>query len=218
MSRHVRFFLCGLLATCLGLALTCATAQAQGVSNRTLGVHWSQTTPKLYFSARDIASRSVREKLQSGLPQTLNTQVYAFEVGKKKPIAVYVRSCRVVLDLWEESYRVHVEEAGTPRTLVVRNLEQALSRCVVVRGSAVGRPREYQALRGREVYFAVLVEFNPISDAAVKRIRRWLSRPAGTTAGNEAFFGSFVSLFVNNRIGTAERVLRFRSQHMRVPR
>ena len=33
--------------------------------------------------------------------------------------------------------------------------------------------------------------------------------------GGEAFFGSFVSLFVNRRIGSAERVLRFRSQTVR---
>jgi hypothetical protein len=32
-----------------------------------------------------------------------------------------------------------------------------------------------------------------------------------------AFFGSFVSLFVNQSIGAAERSIRFRSQALRVP-
>lgn len=205
-----------LLVLASWVLLPIAPLSAQ-VSNRTLGVRWRKATPHLYFSARDVANRTVREKLQSGLPQTLITQIYAFEEGSKKPIAAYVRSCRIVFDLWEESYRLHIEESGTPRTFAVRSLEDVLSRCVVVRGSPVGRSRDFARARKRDVYFAVLVEFNPISDATVKRIRRWLAKPAGTATGNDAFFGSFVSLFVNNRIGSAERILRFRSQQVQVP-
>lgn len=213
LGARIRSILLGLLL----LSGFVGTATAQNVSNRTLGVRWKEQVPHLYFSARDVATRSVRDKLQSGLPQTLITQVFAFEAGRKKPIAAYVRSCRVVFDLWEEAYRVHVEEAGAPRAVVVRSLEEVLSRCIVVRNTSIGRGRNYNRVGGSNVYFAVLVEFNPISDATVKRIRRWLSRPAGAASGNDAFFGSFVSLFVNNRIGTAERVLRFRSQRMQVP-
>ncbi len=201
----------------LAVVVCTPTGSAQSVSNRTLGIRWRSQVPHLYFSARDVATRSVKEKLQSGLPQTISTQIYAFEAGKKKPVAAYARTCRIVFDLWEEAYRIHLEESGKPRSIAVRSLAQALSRCVVVRGIPVGRVRDYVRTKGRDVYFAVLVEFNPVSDATVKRIRRWLSRPAGTSAGNDAFFGSFVSLFVNNRIGTAEHVLRFRSQRMTVP-
>ena len=194
-----------------------SSAEAQQVSRRTLGVRWKNETPSLYFSARDLVRPNVREKIRSGLPQNLSVQVYAYRDDRKQPIAVFARSCRIVFDLWEESYRIHLEESGKPKAIFVRSFDEVLRRCLVVRGSPVGRDRDYRDHQSKRIYFAVLVEFNPISDATVKRIRRWLSRSGGDAAPGDAFFGSFVSLFVNNRIGNAERVLRFRSQPMSVP-
>ena len=53
----------------------------------------------------------------------------------------------------------------------------------------------------------------PSAATTIARIRRWLSRPRGEyNVETKSFFGSFVSLFVNDRIGSAERVLRVRSQ------
>jgi hypothetical protein len=58
-----------------------------------------------------------------------------------------------------------------------------------------------------------LIELNPLSSSTLARIRRWLARPRGDyNVEGKSFFGSFVSLFVNDRIGAAERVLRLRSQ------
>jgi hypothetical protein len=47
----------------------------------------------------------------------------------------------------------------------------------------------------------------------VEQMRRWVSRPAGSTGigPGDALFGSFVGLFVR-QIGTADRTLRFRTQ------
>ena len=61
-------------------------------------------------------------------------------------------------------------------------------------------------------YLGGIVEVNPVSPEMLERIKRWVSRPSGTstTAPGDALFGSFVGLFVA-RIGTADRQLTFRT-------
>ncbi|MEM9195753.1 MAG: hypothetical protein AAGF12_41690 [Myxococcota bacterium] len=124
-----------------------------------------------------------------------------------------MRSCRVVYDPWEEVYRVDLETETSDGTRTTGTLEEVVERCLVVRRAQL--TARYR--RGRDVYFAALIEFNPLSPETVQRIRRWLARPGGGRSGEDAFFGSFVSLFVNRRIGAAERTLRFRSQSVEVP-
>jgi hypothetical protein len=52
----------------------------------------------------------------------------------------------------------------------------------------------------------------------LEQMRRWVSRPAGSTGigPGDALFGSFVGLFVR-QIGTSDRTLRFRSQPVPAP-
>ncbi len=199
------------------LASTVARAQDE-VPRRRLGVAWDEGAPRLTFNARDLINVEAREKLESGLPQTIAMRIYAYRDGESDPLAITVRSCRVVYDLWEEVYRVQVQSARTDRTYNEDDFEGVLERCVVVRRWRVGRASDYRAVRRGRVYFAALFELNPMSTEDVERIRRWLARPSGGRVRGEAFFGSFVSLFVNRRIGEAERIRRFRSQRVRVPR
>lgn len=192
-------------------------AEAQ-VTSRRMGVRWNDAVPHLTFSARDLVNADVRRKLESGLPQTLVMRTYAYPQRGRRPIAVAARSCRVVYDLWEEVYRVQVQSETEDRSATLSSIDQVLARCLVARSVAVGADAEWGPLRGQSVYFAVLVELNPLSPDTVQRIRRWLARPGGRRVDGEAFFGSFVSLFVNRRIGDAERTVRFRSQAIEVPR
>lgn len=207
------------LATTLAVlaCLAPSVANAQEVPERRLGVHFDEGTPQLDFSAIDLADRSVREKLRSGLPQQLVLRIYAFGTGRD-PIAVAARSCRVTFDLWEEVYRVELQDARGDHTETHRSLRGVLRRCLRAERVRVGRASDYASRIGQDLYFAVLVELNPLSPDTVHRLRRWLSRPAGGgRVGGEAFFGSFVSLFVNRQIGAAERTRRFRSQTVTVP-
>lgn len=206
-------------AFCVALVLLCAagTHGQEGIPPRRLGIRWQGSVPQLTFSARDLVNQEVRKKLRSGLPQTIELQVLALEKSKK-PVAVTARSCRVVYDLWEDVYRVQILTPRKDRSVLVRSLDDVLDRCVVARRLQIGRAQEWEGRTGHQVHFAVLVEFNPMSQHTVERIRRWLARPTGGRGfEGDAFFGSFVSLFVNRRLGDAERVIRFRSQPIAVP-
>jgi len=193
-------------------------ARAQDVAGRTLGVRWVAGVPQLHFSARDLVTPALRRKLDSGLPQNVVLRVYAYRQGDgQTPIAVAPVSCRITRDFLEERYRVQVNSAAGERTEAVATLDGVLRRCLEMRGLPVGGERAWATLRGARVYFAVLVEFNPLSPDTVRRIRRWLADSGGGPVQNDAFFGSFVSLFVNRRIGSAERAISFQSQPVRVP-
>lgn len=198
------------------LALS-ATARAQ-VPERRVGAHWRDGVPRVDFSAVDLADRALREELDSGTPQTLAMRVYAFRANGE-PITASVRQCRVTLDLWERVYRVEIQDARGDRNESYETLDETLRHCLVAHRMAVGSASDYATLGGESIYFAVILELNPLSPDTVHRLRRWLSRPAaGGRLGGDAFFGSFVSLFVNRRIGSAERTMTFHSQRLRVAR
>ncbi len=201
----------------LAAPVSLASAQDETVRERRVGVHWREGVPEVVFSASDLATAAVREKLQSGLPQTLVMRVYAYRASGQ-PVAMAPRSCRVIYDPWEEIYRVQVQDPRVDRVESFSDLDAVVRRCLVARRVRVGTADDYRALSGESLYFAVLIEMNPLSPETVHRLRRWLARPAGGGVGQDAFFGSFVSLFVNRRIGAAERTLRFRSQLVRVAR
>lgn len=218
-ARHLGRLLGLSLAVVCWLAVAPA-AEAQNpapVSDRRIGVRWEGQVPHLTFSARDLINADVRRKIDSGLPQTIVMRTYAYPGRGRRPVAIAPRSCRVVFDLWEEVYRVQIQTDSDDRSVTVRSIDGVLERCLVSRRVAVGSAEDWRERGGDSVYFAVLVELNPLSPDTVQRIRRWLARPAGGRVEGEAFFGSFVSLFVNRRIGEAERTVRFRSQAVEVP-
>lgn len=192
-------------------------AEAQ-LSERRVGVTFSEGRPRVDVSMADFANDpEVGRKLRSGLPQTFVARIYAYSASSQAPIAVAARSCRVVYDLWEERFRVQRASELGDETFAVRTLAEVVDRCLVARQLPVGTAADWQPSRGQRVYFAALVEFNPITPDTVQRIRRWLARPQRGRVDSDSFFGSFVSLFVNRRIGEAERALRFQSQQVDVP-
>lgn len=206
------------LAYLVVLVLTLASIASAQVPSRRLGVRFTSGVPSLSFSAQDLINGEVRRKLDSGLPQTIVTQVFAYREGGGPPVAATVQSCRVVYDLWEEVYRVQVQGVRADRSESVPSIDGVVRRCLVMRDHPVGIAADFSAVRNARVYFAVMIELNPMSPETVRRIRRWLARPSGSgRLESDAFFGSFVSLFVNRRIGAAERTLSFRSQAVAVP-
>lgn len=197
--------------------LLAAPAGAQGnrVKTRPVQAELVDGVPHLTFDVRDFADRSLRTKLKSGLPQTLVTRVVTRDERTNKVLGFSAQSCRVLYDLWEGNYRVQHDVPGRSVDLTSTGIHEVVHRCL--RAERLPTPvRAGTSLAGRRVYYEIVVEFNPMSKDTVRRIRRWLSRP--DQLGGDAFFGSFVSIFVGQELGAADRVTRFRSQLWAVPR
>lgn len=215
MTRHPK----ARFALCVVLLLTCvALVQAANLAERRFGVRWHQQTPYISVSAVDFLSRDVQHKLRSGLPQTIVLQAIAYKSPSKKPLAAYAHTCRVVFDIWDEVFHVERVTLHSQSSFLMKSPHEIIKICLDLQRVRIGDPRVYRDKQGQDIYVALLVELNPLSEKTIERIRRWLVRPGGNKGlGEDSFYGSFVSLFVNPRIGTADRSLRFRSQTMHVP-
>jgi hypothetical protein len=165
------------------------------------------------FSFKDVVDKSIERKLASGIPTTIAMRAYVLREGDNAPIALAVRTCRVVYDLWDEVYRLKISGSGRTRDLAAVDLNGVMRNCAQV----VDLPVADKAIltAGKPHFLGVIVEVNPISQEMLEQMRKWVSRPAGSTgiSPGDALFGSFVGLFVR-QIGSADRTLRFRTQSL----
>ena len=163
------------------------------------------------FSFRDVVDKSVQEKLASGLPTVIAMRAYVLREGEPSPVALAVRTCRVVYDLWDEVYRLKISGPGGERDTAALNLDGVLRQCAEARDLPV--VEKSLLVPDKPHFLGVIVEVNPVSPQMIEQMRKWVSRPAGSTGigPGDALFGSFVGLFVR-QIGTADRTLRFRTQ------
>jgi hypothetical protein len=172
---------------------------------------WDKTLLRASFSYRDAFTQPVIDKLSNGLPTVIAMRAYVIEDGKTTPVALAVRTCRVVYDLWDEVYKIHVTSAGGETDTAVINIEGVMRRCADARDMVVV---DKSLLKTGTAYFlGVIVDVNPVSPDMLEQMRHWVSRPTGSTGigPSDALFGSFVGLFVRS-IGSADNTVRFRTQ------
>ena len=170
-----------------------------------------QSLLKASFSYRDVIDKVMAEKLASGLPTVIAMRAYVLREGEANPIALAVRTCRVVFDLWDEVYRLKVSGPGGERDSAALSVDGVFRQCAEARDLPVVDRALLAA--GKPHFLGVIVEVNPVSPQMLSQMRQWVSRPAGSTGigPGDALFGSFVGLFVR-QIGNADRTLRFRTQ------
>jgi hypothetical protein len=171
---------------------------------------------KISVAFRDVVDAEITKKLASGLPTVIVMRGYVFLETGGEPIALTAKSCRVVYDLWDEIFRIQITAPGVQTDAVAVNLEGVLRNCAEARKLTL---MERAQMRDDLRYFvAALVEVNPVSQETLDRIKRWVTRPNGSTAigPGDSLFGSFVGLFVA-RIGDADRKLSFRTQAFAPP-
>lgn len=186
------------------LFATTAFAQAR-LPERTFRLAFRSGALTAAFSARDLADDSVRRSLGSGLQKTFLVTTQTYVRGSTTPIAAHQFSCRVTYDLWEEAY---VVRRGR-RSELVRSVDAAVERCLVVPGMQVADAATVARHRGDELFVAVRAEFNPITASACARSLR---RPGGDDP-----LGPFVVNIVRDEICQADRAIAFRSAMVRVP-
>ena len=165
---------------------------------------------------RDVVDAEISKKLQSGLPTVLTMRGYVFPEQGGDPIALTAKSCRIVYDLWDEVFRIQLTQPGGQTSAVAVNVEGVLRNC----GEAKKMPLLARALMSdtARYFVAVLIEVNPVSPEMLDRIKKWVTRPAGSSSlgPGDSLFGSFVGLFVA-KVGDADKKLAFRTQAFSPP-
>jgi hypothetical protein len=173
---------------------------------------WDKDLLRASFSYRDVlADPALTRKLSSGLPMVIALRAYVYAEGSDTPVALAPRVCDVVYDLWDEAYRVRIREVGEPDRNQAAVLDGVFRLCTEARDFGVVQRSLLQP--GRAYFLGVVVDVNPVSPAMVEQMRRWMSRPTGSTGigPTDALFGSFVQLFVR-QIATSDKTLTFRTQ------
>lgn len=167
----------------------------------------------------EVFDKERTKSLESGFTTTVLVRAYLYdEANDETPLAISIREVRVVYDLWEEVYLLQITEPGRTQAVSTQEKSRAISLAAAVEDFPLYL--DGPLIEGRRYFLAMIVEVNPISQELILEARKWLSRAAGSTAKSEkssSFFGSFVSIFVNIRPGTAEKTARFRSPSFAVP-
>jgi hypothetical protein len=221
-ARVLAFLLAAALAALAPLGAAHAQAQPAApiahpatLAPRQANYAWDADLLRSSFSYRDVLSDpELVKKLSSGLPLVIVMRAYVYregqDIGQDMPVALAPRVCRVVYDLWDEVYRVHISEPERERDQAAV-LDGVFRLCTEARDLPVVRRGILQA---KQAYFlGVVVDVNPVSQEIVDQIHRWMSRPTGSTGigQGDALFGSFAQLFVR-QIATTDRTITFRTQ------
>jgi hypothetical protein len=182
------------------------------LSPRLANYAWDRDLLRASFSYRDVLSDPLlTNKLSNGLKMVLAMRAYVYREGQDSPVALTVRSCDVAYDLWEEVYRVHIDDPEGKRDQAVLDVKGVLRLCADVQNLPV--VRRGLLLSGVTYFLGVVVEVNPVSQDMLEQMRRWMSRPTGSTgiAPTDALFGGFVQLFIR-QIAASDKTLTFRTQ------
>jgi hypothetical protein len=158
----------------------------------------------------DIAAYSA---LSSGFTSTVVIRIWIYPKDSTEPVAFVLHERKVLYNLWDEVYELKLDG----KLVKEKRQADALKHLTSVEDLAVARLAMLPV--GQHFQLAMQVELNPVSKETLAEVRRWLSQ--GTGGGLDrggAFFGSFVSVFVNPKIPEADRVLRIRSQPFYRPR
>src|SRR5262249_4192619 len=143
--------------------------------------------------------------------------VELYREGVEQPIARVILRNHIVYDIWDEKFRVGVNDGAGTRETQWKTEQEAIAQATELRRLPVtdlGRLGPGVSYRVR-----FRADLNPVSDELAQDARRWLVRPPGQgrSGGGDSFFGSFVSIFVNPRIEESERQVIFTSQPFAKP-
>lgn len=212
MTRIATNLITGL---CLAVAVVCVSSPSLGATQvRTkttrFTVHNGQLTATVGF--REMLGAKLKKRLRSGFATTVVMRLSLYRVGHKRPLVVAARTVQAVYDLWGDNYLLTTEDVRGVQTERLRSQSQVVDRLTscwrfpMVENSKLDHKRQY--------FVAGLVEVNPMSREVLTEVRRWLRQPyrRQRTGTRESFFGSFVSVFVNDKVHRADKIYKFRSQ------
>lgn len=185
-----------------------ATAQ---LATRTATFTWDKTgTLKGTFSYRDAIDEKVQKRLKQGLAVTIVMRGFVYRKGTAAPIALTGNTCKVAYDLWNEVFAVVVN--GVTKKAVV-NINGVYRLCTDMVELAISDRKTLKG-SGSDYSLAVKVEVNPVSEKLIKDMERWVTRPLGANPGGtlgtgDALFATFVAVFMQKNVASADKVVEF---------
>jgi hypothetical protein len=157
------------------------------------------------------------EALDSGFTATVIVRMWVYPKDSTDPVAFVALQRQVLYNLWDEVYELKFDDPGGRKVFKEKRKAEAFRKLTSLEDIAIARLAD---LPYEKVFLlAMEIELNPVSKETLAQVRRWLSQGnGGGLDRGGAFFGSFVSVFVNPKIAEADRVLRMRSQPFYRPR
>lgn len=183
--------------------------KTSALATRPAKYKWEKTQLLGEFSFDDALDPAQKKRLANGLPVTVVMRGYVLPNGGSNPVALTAHTCTVATDLWNQVYKVVVNN-GKPSP--VANLIGVMKRCTrmtdlpIVDRTILGKPQDY--------YLAVHVEVNPKSTQFVKQVEAWVTRPQGVSGSitlGDALFTTFVGVFATSKIPTADVIIDFQT-------
>jgi hypothetical protein len=222
-----RFRLAWTVCTFVWLTLFAARAEADEAESsapqlpvRKASISFEKGMLRATLSFRDLLEGELLGKISSGLPMTIALRGYLLREGDSSasPIALSVRTCRIVYDLWDEVYRIKISSGGVDRDVAALSVEGASRQCLELKDAVMF---EQKLLKADSSFFiGFIAQVNPVSREMQKELRLWVSRPASISGigPSDALFGTFVALFTQKLgEGIAASTLRFRTSAFTAP-
>jgi len=198
------------------LVLLCATTAARADDDdppELQKMRFVERGDQLHVTASiaKLFDRAAYEALDSGFSSTVVIRIWIYPRDSTDPVAFMLIQRQALYNLWDEVYELKFDETSGRKIVKEKRKAEALKKLTSLEDLAIA---PLSQLPYEQIYLlAMEIELNPVSKETLAQVRRWLSQ--GTGGGLDrggAFFGSFVSVFVNPKIAEADRVLRIRSQ------
>jgi hypothetical protein len=196
------------------LLLLVASARADEDKNETQHMRFVERGDVLTVTSTALTKlfdTTTYDALASGVVSTVVIRIWIYPDGSKDPVAFVLVQRQVSYEPWDEIFYLNLDEPSGRKKLKEKRQADALKRLTTIEDLPVAK---LASLPYDQVYLlAMQVELNPVDDKTLAEVRRWLTQGSGGGLDRGgAFFGSFVSVFVNPKIPQADRVLRIRSQ------
>lgn len=153
----------------------------------------------------------VNEIIDNGLANIILTRASLVRASDNKKIYLYIRQCTVRFDIWESIYIVKYEDNNLVTTLTYKSKEEMYKLCLNFKNFKI---IPLQQLKKGNYYVDLILELNPISPQLLSNVKKWLQRMPERhrqLTSSQNFFGSMVSIFLNPKIGRADKQIEVKS-------
>ncbi len=209
MSARLYLALCALAVALVALP---AEASAKRVVERKMRFVERGKHLTVDASFTDILDSEGYAALSSGFPTRIVLHLVVYQKGSSVPVSAQRLRRRVVYDLWDETYLLEIAGPGGTRQERFESRVELLRELTQLREFPVAKLEDVGF--GPHYVFALVAQLNPVEEARMAEMRRWLTKSSGESSldSSSSFFGSFVSVFANAKLDKAERVMRLQSQ------